>query len=143
MRRKHVIDVLADLYLLPNLFVRRVLNFLLMDLADSFHYTKSDVAKQRYMFASVGWILLYIVFCMLSPALLLFINVDFDMSFLVISLCYGGLFWVMVFMILIDIGIRFFKRLTPKILKYVKSMLGLQSEPDTDDYNKSAKVCRL
>jgi hypothetical protein len=56
---------------------------------------------------------------------------------------YGIIFWVFVLMIGIDVGICFLKRLTKRIWKYVKSVLGLQSEQETDDYNKSAKICRL
>ena len=143
MRGYHVLNLLRDIYLLPLLFVRRLLNFLLSDLADTFYYRKSDIKRQPFVFASLGWLFVYIGLCMLSPISLLFTSIDWDLSFFTLSLMYGIIFWVFVLMIGIDVGICFLKRLTKRIWKYVKSVLGLQSEQETDDYNKSAKICRL
>jgi len=143
MRRYHVLDVVKDIYCLPLLFIRRLLNFLLSDLADTFYYTKGDIKRQPFVFASLGWLFIYIVFAMLSPLLLFYITFDPTLGFLTFSMLYGSLFWLFVLMIGVDVGICFMKRLTKKIRKYVKSVLGLQSEPETDDYNKSAKICRL
>jgi hypothetical protein len=143
MRRYHVVDLLQDVYFLPHLFVRRLLNFLLSDLADTFYYTKGDIKRRPFLFATLGWLFVYVVFAMLSPALLFVVSIIPELNFLTFSMMYGSLFWLWVVMLGIDVGIGFMKRLTKRIWKYVKSVVGLHSEPPTDDYNKSAKICRL
>lgn len=139
--RYHTVSVLKDIYYFPLLFVHRVLNVILTGFEDSIHYSKQDVRKSPFLYSSLGWLFVYVVFCLLSVPTFVIIRSSLeDSDFWMMTVLVGCVFWAMLLLTFFELVWSFAKTLTRKIWRLLKSYIGLQSEPTV---NEPSEICNL